>query len=87
MRKCWNWQTGMTKDHVSDRRVGSSPIFRITVKGLEFQDFFLLKNCVPVSDSVTVQNDKPLLKFLFEALLKNVTAHIPVNVKTSVLTR
>lgn len=29
MRSCWNWQTGMTKDHVSLRRVGSSPILRI----------------------------------------------------------
>ena len=29
MRECWNWQTGMTKDHVSDRRAGSSPAFRI----------------------------------------------------------
>lgn len=28
MRSCWNWQTGMTKDHVSQRRVGSSPILR-----------------------------------------------------------
>lgn len=28
MRSCWNWQTGMTKDHVSLRRVGSSPILR-----------------------------------------------------------
>ena len=28
-RKCWNWQTGMTKDHVIDDREGSSPFFRI----------------------------------------------------------
>ena len=27
-RKCWNWQTGMTKDHVIDDREGSSPFFR-----------------------------------------------------------
>ncbi len=32
MRSCWNWQTGMTKDHVSLRRVGSSPILRINKK-------------------------------------------------------
>ena len=30
MRKCWNWQTGMTKDHVVPDREGSSPFFRIT---------------------------------------------------------
>lgn len=29
MRKCWNWQTGMTKDHVVPDREGSSPFFRI----------------------------------------------------------
>ena len=28
-RSCWNWQTGMTKDHVLVGRVGSSPILRI----------------------------------------------------------
>ena len=28
MRSCWNWQTGMTKDHVLVGRVGSSPILR-----------------------------------------------------------
>ena len=27
-RKCWNWQTGMTKDHVYQVREGSSPFFR-----------------------------------------------------------
>ena len=25
-QECWNWQTGMTKDHVCEARVGSSPI-------------------------------------------------------------
>lgn len=30
MRSCWNWQTGMTKDHVLVGRVGSSPILRMT---------------------------------------------------------
>ena len=29
MRKCWNWQTGMTKDHVRLASEGSSPFFRI----------------------------------------------------------
>lgn len=29
MRSCWNWQTGMTKDHVLVGRVGSSPILRM----------------------------------------------------------
>ena len=29
MRKCWNWQTGMTKDHVTIGREGSSPFFRM----------------------------------------------------------
>ena len=29
MRECWNWQTGMTKDHVLVGRAGSSPAFRI----------------------------------------------------------
>ena len=28
MRKCWNWQTGMTKDHVHQVSEGSSPFFR-----------------------------------------------------------
>ena len=28
MRKCWNWQTGMTKDHVLPESEGSSPFFR-----------------------------------------------------------
>ena len=32
MRKCWNWQTGMTKDHVVPDREGSSPFFRIAYK-------------------------------------------------------
>ena len=32
MRKCWNWQTGMTKDHVVPDREGSSPFFRIDNK-------------------------------------------------------
>ena len=34
MRECWNWQTGMTKDHVSVGSVGSSPISR-TFKATE----------------------------------------------------
>ena len=29
LRECWNWQTGMTKDHVRLASVGSSPISRI----------------------------------------------------------
>lgn len=29
MRECWNWQTGMTKDHVSVGSEGSSPFSRI----------------------------------------------------------
>ena len=28
MRTCWNWQTGMTKDHVPPGRSGSSPVVR-----------------------------------------------------------
>ena len=28
MRECWNWQTGMTKDHVSVGSEGSSPFSR-----------------------------------------------------------
>ena len=28
-RECWNWQTGMTKDHVRLPREGSSPSSRI----------------------------------------------------------
>ena len=27
-RECWNWQTGMTKDHVVYDREGSSPFSR-----------------------------------------------------------
>ena len=40
MRECWNWQTGMTKDHVSVRRAGSSPAFRIK-RDVEKRLFFL----------------------------------------------
>ena len=43
MRECWNWQTGMTKDHVLVGRAGSSPAFRIELKTLEskpIQGFF-----------------------------------------------
>lgn len=32
MRSCWNWQTGMTKDHVLVGRVGSSPILRMSYR-------------------------------------------------------
>ena len=35
MRGCWNWQTGMTKDHVIDDREGSSPFPRIFLFGTQ----------------------------------------------------
>ena len=42
MRKCWNWQTGMTKDHVVPDREGSSPFFRIIFKPSEFSQAVFL---------------------------------------------
>ena len=39
MRKCWNWQTGMTKDHVVPDREGSSPFFRRNRKALVLLKF------------------------------------------------
>ena len=47
MRECWNWQTGMTKDHVSVGSEGSSPFSRIIFMnnksdGLVFFMFFFL---------------------------------------------
>lgn len=40
MRKCWNWQTGMTKDHVVLHREGSSPFFRIGKRETERRQFW-----------------------------------------------
>ncbi len=40
MRKCWNWQTGMTKDHVSVGSEGSSPFSRIKKSLAIARDFF-----------------------------------------------
>ncbi len=39
MRKCWNWQTGMTKDHVVLHREGSSPFFRSGWRENELEKF------------------------------------------------
>ena len=48
MRMCWNWQTGMTKDHVLVGRAGSSPAIRrmykakVLAKGFSLFYFFTL---------------------------------------------
>ena len=46
MRECWNWQTGMTKDHVSVGSEGSSPFSRMMDRIAERLSGFFIGNCV-----------------------------------------
>ena len=65
MRSCWNWQTGMTKDHVVLHREGSSTFFRTDKTHCKAVSFFYANLLMLHEELYIINNEKKYVKISY----------------------